>query len=301
MAWVSYQRIVEGSTLSGKFGESMRCVEKWSIRTDSPATSKADILGGVTATIGVTYGTAHFEIPALLAMEFDLSPDGRDGMRWTLTVSYYTPTPDKKPTENGIPEDVWEYNGGTTTVPAIADKDGNSIVNSAGDPLEGFEKEREEVSWTLTKYYEDDTSLNGDVNAFAGRINENAWAGGDPFTWKCYFKGAKKISISRLDGDADGGQLDFIESRWEFRYAEDTWNLLPWDVGFMELGGGSQAGRKAILGTDKKPVKQPVALNPDGSAAADGTPPAVCNGGDGFQLYEAIDWDAALGTPEMVP
>lgn len=235
MAWVDYQRINDGVELSGKYGESMRATEKWQIRVDSPATSKADILAGVTGTIGVTWGSPHFELGDLKAMEFTLTPTGRDGMRWILTVVYYAPPPSSDPADvqQGIPNDVWERSGGTTSVPAFEDKDGNTICNSAKDPLEGLEREREESSWTLTKCYQNDGDLQDDVEACAGRVNEAAWAGGAGKTWKCYFKSAKNVSTTRLQSNSAGATLKYIESQWEFRYEPQTWKCMPWDVGFM--------------------------------------------------------------------
>jgi hypothetical protein len=295
MAWVSYQRVATG--LACKYGESMRVQEKWRIRVDSPQTNRTEIVAGVTATIGITWGSPHSEFSALKALEFDLSPVTDDAMLWMLTVSFYIPPPGKVVKENGIPEDVWERNGGVTTVPAFTDKDGVTITNSAKDPLEGLEKEREETSYSLTKYYEDQQSLDADIDAAAGRVNNAAWAGHGEKQWKCYFKGAKKQSISRLDGDDDGGKLDFIESRWEFRLDPETWKSMPWDVGFMELVGSE---RKAILGNDGKPVKQPVALNSNGTKKSPGQAPSVINNGQGVDLYQSANFGAIFGTPELL-
>ncbi len=130
MAWVSYQRVPTG--IACKYGESMRVQEKWRIRVDSPQTNRTDIVAGVTATIGITWGSAHSEFPALKAMEFDLAPATDDAMLWMLTVSFYVPPPGKEvQQQNQIPKDVWERNGGATTVPAFTDEAGDTITNSA--------------------------------------------------------------------------------------------------------------------------------------------------------------------------
>lgn len=297
MAWVNYQRIANGCSVSGKYGESLTVTERWQIRVDSPATSKMSILQGVSTTSGVTWGSSHFEFPDLKALEFELSPEGADGMRWILTVKYAVPPPGRKITANGMPEDVWERSGGTTSVPAFTDSSGDTITNAAGDPLEGLEKEREETSWSLTKYYETDGELESDVSAYAGRVNSSSWAGYGAKQWKCYFKGAKSQEISKLDGDDDAGTLKFIESRWEFRLEVDDWKCKPWDVGFMELVGGQ---RKTITGSDGKPVKQPVALNSDGTKKSPGSPPDVINDGEGVDLYLTANWSSAFGTPTLV-
>jgi len=294
MAWVSYARKPTG--FAGKYGESLRVNEKWLIRVDDPGTSRVDILAGVTGEIGITWGSAHWELADLKALEFDLQPSD-DGMLWTLIVSFYVPPPGKKITENGVPEDVWERTGGTTTVPVFTDSAGDMILNAAGDPLEGLEKEREESAWSLTKYYEDDASLDTDISACAGRVNDGTWASYVEKRWKCYFKGAKKSSVSKLDGSDDGGLLEFIESRWEFRLDVDTWKAMPWDVGFMEV---TEDGKKTITGADGKAVKQPVALNSDGSAKGGGAAPGVINDGGGADLYLTADFEATFGTPSLL-
>jgi hypothetical protein len=275
----------------------MRVQERWRIRVDTPQTNRTDIVAGVTATIGITWGSAHSEFPALKAMEFDLAPATDDAMLWMLTVSFYVPPPGKVVQENGIPADVWERNGGATTVPAFTDRLGNTITNAAGDPLEGLEKEREETSWSLTKYYETQAELDADIDAASGRVNDAVWDGWFAKTWKCYFKGAKKQSISKLDGQDDGGVLEFIESRWEFRLDPGTWKAMPWDVGFMELVGSE---RKTILGNDGKPVKQPVALNSNGTKKSPGQAPSVINNGAGVDLYLSADFGNIFGTPELL-
>lgn len=298
MAWVSYQRILDGVQVSGKFGESLQVTERWQIRVDSPATSKAAILAGVSTTSGVTWGSAHPEFSALRAMEFDLQPEGKEGMRWILTVRYYVPPPTKKPQSgSGIPADVWEYSGSTATVPVFVDTSGNTITNAAGDPLEGIEKERHDFGWTLRKNYASELNFNTDVMTYPGKVNSASWGGGAAKTWKCYLRSAKKVSVSQLDGSADGATLDYIETTWEFKYDPGTWKCMPWDVGFMELVSGS---RKAILDSTGKAVKQPVALNSNGTKKADGQKPSVINAGAGVDIYATANFTTGFGTPALL-
>ncbi len=298
MAWVTYDRVLRGTGVQGKYGESWTATRRWTIRVDSPLTTEAEIIAGVTATMGITFGSAHPAFAALKAMEFECAPETDDGMRWALTIRYYVPPPEKTIQANGIPADFWERSGGTTSVPAFRDSSDVMITNAAGEPIEGLEKEREESSWTLTKYYTTDALLTADITGYAGRVNSAEWAGGAAKTWKAYFKGAKKTSISRLDGQQDSGTLDFIEGRWEFRYDPGTWKAMPWDVGFMELVSGQ---RKVILGNDQKPVKQPVALNSNGTKRTPGQAPSVIRGGAGADLYLTANFTTGFGTPSLLP
>lgn len=291
MAIVNYNRLVDGSGISGKFGESMVATERWRIRVDDANTSKLLLIQAVPASAGVTWGSAHPDISALKAMEFDLAPEGREGMVWILTVKFYVPP--KQPV-NGKPADVWEMTGGPTQVPAFVDKDGNTITNAADDPLEGLTKERPERSWTLTKYYDTEALWNTARDTYDGKVNSDVWSNGAAKTWKCDFKGAKLRRVSKLDGSDDAGVLEFVETTWEFRYEPGTWKLMPWDVGFMEKVSGQ---RKTILGDDGKPVKQPVALNSNGTKKNVGQAPSVIKGGVGVDVYATAGFTAGFGTP----
>ena len=297
MAWVSYERVLKGSEVTGKWGESLRVPETWQIRVDSPTTSKAAILSGVTGTIGVTYGSAHHEFPALKAMEFHLRADTADGMRWLLTVMYYVPP--SVPQENGLPTDVWERSGSTSTIPVFRDKTGTVIANAAGDAIDGLEKEREDVAWSLVKCYATDSAFGSAVGSYAGKINSTSWSGYGAKTVKCYMRGAKKVSISRFDNVANAGTLDYIEARWEFVYDPDQWILRPPNIGHQELVSGT---RKAIMdgGTPARPVRQPVALTSAGAKASDGTVPSVINSGAGAEVYNTVDWTSHFGVPVFI-
>jgi len=69
-------------------------------------------------------------------------------------------------------------------------------------------------------------------------------------------------------------------------------------VGFHELVGGE---RKAIVGADGKAVKQPVALNANGTKKNDGEAPSVINDGDGVDLYDKTTFAVKFGEPFIIP
>jgi hypothetical protein len=298
MAVVAYAEIATGTSVSGKFGESLRLTRKFIVRVDNPNTSKALI----SAAPGVAWGQAHPDVAACKAMEFELSPHDDVAMLWVHTVTYYVPPAARNPDGNGVPQDAWEASGGTSTVPAFLDKDGHSIVNSADDPLEGLEREESEFSWTLTKFYRNDNWA-ADARDYSNTVNSQGWANGNARTWKCEFKSAAKRTITPVDPRQ--AEIDVVETKWEFRYDHTTWNLKPWDCGFMQKvdssGNPSQFGteRATILGNDGKAVKQPVALN-NGTAKAAGQKPDVINGGGGVEVYEARDFTAKFGAPGIL-
>lgn len=301
MAVVSCHEVIAGTTASGKYGESIRLTRKWTVRLDNPSTNKGLIVGAN----GVSWGDPHPDLAACRAMEFEISNTDDVGLRWMVTVTYYIPPPQKQVSENVVPEDYWEASGGTATVPCFEDVQDppQTICNSAGDPLEGLERERSEFAWTLTKFYTDDSWATDAVNA-SNTVNDASWSGGEEKTWKVEFKSAKLREISNTD--AENPVVKCVETHWEFRYDASTWKAKPWDVGFMEKvndqGQPSSAGtkRRAIVGKDNKPVKQPVALS-GGVAKAAGEKPDVINGGEGVDIYKSSDFSTLFGNPFIYP
>jgi hypothetical protein len=237
-------------------------------------------------------------------MEFDCSHSDDVGLWWTLTVKYYIPPADKNPKEDGIPEDHWAASGGTSTGPVYKDTYGADIVNSASDPLEGIERENDDISWTLTRCYTD-LSWSDQRLSHSNTLNLSFWAGGGAGKWKVNFRGASKKKATHKQTTGGGAsledgtyspatpteiELDYWEVNWEFRFRRDGWDAKPWDVGFNQLctsdGTPSSSGteRRAVLGKDGKAVKQPVALS-GGVAKAAGSRPDIANGGQGFRIY----------------
>lgn len=299
MAVVGWRETPKGSGVSGRYGESNTYRRVFIVRVDSPATSKV----AICRAPGVAYGSAHPDQAACKAMEFDCSMADDVGLWWTVSVSYYAPSPEMIPQENGIPEDSWSASGGTSTGPAFVDRNGDSIVNSAGDPLEGLEQENDDISWTLTKCYTD-LSWNTVRLLQSNTVNDASWNGAPPGEWKVNFRGAQKKTITTTTagtaGTAPGdgssgafngteGTIEYWETTWEFRYRADGWDLKPWDVGFNELVSSQ---RLAILGNDGKAVKQPVALNSNGTKKTPGEAPDALS----FNVYAESDF-STFGEP----
>lgn len=284
--------------VSGKVGESHKFTEKWRVRVDSPRTSKILIVNAV----GYGYGAAHWDVPACKAMEYSCDMADDVGMIWTVTVQFYVPPNGRKIASSGMPSDFWQASGGTTSVPAFRDRDGVLIVNSAGDPLEGLSREREERGWVLTKFYENDSWMD-DRDTYSGSVNSDTWDGEAAGKWKVSLKSADERQSQQIDDADETGEVKkYVETKWEFRFDPDGWQLKPWDVGLMEKcdsnGNASTTGtnRKAIVGKDGRPVKQPVALA-NGVAKAVGQAPDPTT----VNVYPATAFQAKFGTPAIVP
>lgn len=293
MAVLFYHRVNEGTQVSGKLGEPMTITERYQIRVDSPLTSKAEIV----AATAVGWGTMHQEFPLCVAQEFNLTAADRSGMIWVLEVRFYPMEPGKILAENLVPADYWELSGGTSVFPLFVDKNGATITNSAGDPLEGLEAELSTASLVLTRSYVTDTDLKSDLVAYVDTVNSATWFGFPAETVKCVFRGATKKTSQLYANENSNNLLLWIEAKWEFEHKRGGWRSMPWDVGFMELVAGD---RKAIIGDDGKPVKQPVALTNVGTAKPAGEAPDVINGGAGAAIYDTANFNTAFGEPFFI-
>ena len=302
MAVVSVTELLRGTGCSGKYGETYHFTRKFKVRCDTLTTPKT----AVVDEVGIGYGSPHPDFPVCLAMEFDCADGDESGLWWDVTWKYYVPTADNEPDpENDFPKDCWSATGGTTTSPCWKDKDGVVITNSAGDPLEDLEQEQAEFGWSLTKNYLT-TAWQTTAMLYSNAVNSVAWvAGGDDRCWKCAFKNASKKSLTLPDGT----KVEYWETQWEFFYRAPTvkpdfttipgWDLAPWDIGFAQKvdSGGSPSSsgtkRAAIVGQDKKPVKNPVALDGNGMAKPAGEKPDALQ----FRVYRELNFNDAFGGP----
>lgn len=283
---------IKDRTISGKNKEGSVYRRSFFVRTDSPTESQADIVN----ECGVEFGDAHPDDPACVLNSFDCKPADDVGLLYLVSFEYGKPTlEDQQENQNpgaGGPNLIptWSGSSSVTTGPVFKTWDGNMILNSAGDPLEGLEMEKAEFRLTLTQYYASHT-WRGDAAFYTNRTNDAAWNGGDAGTWKC------QGCSARLNMDNSGGAvLVYWEVTWEFAYRDGGWDLRPWDVGFAERvdaqGNPSSQGvkRKNIVGQDGKPVRQPVGLC-GGVAVAVGQPPCELF----FMVYKRADFAAKFG------
>lgn len=281
---------------SGKKDEGAEWSRVFYVRTDSLTESIVDISNAP----GIAFGDGHPDDSSTVMETFDVKAADGSGLLYAVTFKYkkYNPADGGEGggggTVTGKPP-IWGGSSSVTTGPVYKDKNGNVMTNSAGDPLEGLEKEFADERLTLTICYASHEDWMELSRTYTNAINDAAWNGGDAKTWKC--QGAsKKLNIENTDGVL----LVYWEVTWEFAYRADKWTLKPWDIGFAERvtddGTPSAFGtkRRQIKGQDGKGVRQPVALA-NGMAKAAGQPPDIVNGGNGFLVYEELDFSAPFG------
>jgi len=132
--------------------------------------------------------------------------------------------------------------------PAVDQAD---ALNTAGDPVEGLERDVALVSYTYTNPSVADPDI-GELNSFANTCNDQFFLGSPPYTVRC---------------TGWSGEFNEQTQTWsisvEFLYKENGWWIEYVDAGFTEVVGGR---RRVIKDDAGNPVSQPVPL--DGLGAA---------------------------------
>jgi hypothetical protein len=284
---------IGGLQSTRKLNDSNTYEREWFVQFDQAATT----LTQVESAVGVGLGDGYPGDPTAVALSISVQGSDDIGLTWTVRISYGPQPVDSggnEPPGNGegnepiLKQPIWSAGSSVTSGPVTTEfindnTTTQTICNSAGDPLEGLEAEQAEFRLTLTTYFLSHTGWMSTAVDYTNAVNSDTWHGKAAGTWKCQGCSAQLQSAS---------WGVYWEVTWEFAY-RDTWNLLPWDIGFAERCGedgvASSTGtkRKAILGQDKKPVKGPVALA-NGVALPAGTKPSVIANGFGARVYKKM-------------
>lgn len=261
------------------------------VRTDNPGESLLEIRDAPGPKIGDQIQDGDETWVVCKRIEVRAADDS--GLLWEVAFSFDPLRPEEGEEPGGgggggegLPIPVWSASGSSSVVPVYKDANGVMITNSVGEPLEGLEKEKSEFTLVLTKPYAD-LEWRTDARVFTDKCNTDFWNGGAQHTWLCRFRSA---TVERRDG------LIYWSVQFEFSYRAETWKLMPWDIGFHQLDpeGDGAYKKKNIVGTDKKPVKFPVALA-GGTPLPAGEPPVVIRDGDGAKVYEEAVFGPVFG------
>lgn len=230
------------------------------------------------ATIGAAYATAteSDSLSFLQRIRVD-EDDAGDGCGWFITADYGPFDPTNQP-ENPLDEPP-EVDGEGAQFEEIADqdRDGNPIVNSAGDPFDPpLTKDdsrpvvrvvRNEPTFSLALAYQ-----------YRDKVNGQAWLGAEPRTVK-----AAPVKFRRLFHPTCGF---YFQVAYEFAFNPKGWTRRPLDAGLRQKVDGAFEPIK-----DKgEPVSAPVPLDGAGQALAADAEPQYLE----FEVYEEIDFSSAF-------
>jgi hypothetical protein len=200
---------------------------------------------------------------------------------------------------------TYSFSGSLVSAPAFwhyPNSNDNStkrvIVNSAGDPLSGLDRDEGEfnvsIQWNIKPPFDYAKS-----QAYTGAINSDSWSGGGPNTWKCQgFQASRKFES--IPGQNEGSppvQVYFFDTTVNLSYRRSGWDIQTWDVGFNEIVGGQR--KKIMAGSE--PVSEPAALL-NGRAKTPGQPPELLL----FRVYAMLPFTGVFppiptGSPTGYP
>jgi hypothetical protein len=252
-------------------------------------------LSFVAASPGIAWRDPYPTDASARLVESNTQQDGDSPFHYKVTYSYrWLDENDKIP---WLRPAQFQFSGSLASAPCFwyyKNANDNStkeiIVNSAGDPLSGLD--RDEAEFTVTISFNQAPPFNFQrAQQYVGAINSDTWSGGQPKTWKCQSITANRKfeSIPGDTPDVPPWKVYYWETNVTLAYRDTGWDLQTWDVGFNEIVGGQ---RKKIL-AGSEPVSEPAALR-QGRAKTPGQPPDMLT----FRIYKTLPF---VGVFEPIP
>ena len=278
MAIVDYREMYRGRGRTASFGDTPVYTRVFLVRTDTTDTS----MGDIAAAPQCDWLSAHPENQYALLIDSSTSQDGDSPFHYKVQFTYKTGVdlvelPWNRPPQFSFSGSLasapafWYYSSGDNTTKQI-------IINSAGDPLGGLDRDEGEFNVTISANLHADGTAPffsyAEAQAYVGAINSDNYSGGAPRTWKC-----QTISASRKVEQVHDEKLVYWEVNTTLAYRNTGWDLQTWDVGFNEIVSGVR--KKIMAGSE--PVSEPAALL-NGRAKPPGQPPEMKT----FRIYPML-------------
>lgn len=280
MAVVETREMYRGRSRQNSFGDTGVYSRVFLVTTDSTDTDLQEISEGP----GVGWLDPHPEDEDALLVDSSVQQDGDSPFHYKVTFTYksavdLTQAPWDRP-------DQFSFSGSLASAPAFwyyPNNNDNStkriIINTAGDPIGGLDKDEGEFSVTITGNRQPPFPYVQAQN-YVGAINSDSWSGGAPKTWKC-----QSITGSRKIESVAGTQYVYWEVNTTLSFRGTGWDLQTWDVGFNQIVGGQR--RKIMAGGE--PVSEPAALS-NGVEKTPGQPPDMLT----FRIYKMLPFNGAF-------
>lgn len=245
---------------------------------------------------GIAWREPYPDDPNAVLVESSTAQEGESPFHYKVTYNYrYLDESEEIPWHR---PSTYSFSGSLAAAPAFwhySGGDNNNtekeiIINSAGDPLTGLDRDEAEFNVTI-QYNQKPPFDYAKAQQYVGSVNSDTWSGGDPKTWKCQSISAtrKFESLPSPTPDDPPVKVYYFDTTVTLSYRDSGWDLQTWDVGFNEIVSGKR--KKIMAGND--PVSEPVALS-SGKAKQPGQPPDMLT----FRLYKMLPF---VGTFEPIP
>lgn len=284
MAVVDSREMYRGRGRQTTYGDVPVFTRIFLVRVDDPNTDLQEI----SASPGISWLDPHPENENALLIDSNVQQDGDSPFHYKLTFTY-KPAEDLDADPMSRPAQ-FSFSGSLASAPAFwhFPTAGNNttkriIVNTAGDPIGGLDRDEGEftVSITINKSPPFDYAK---AQSYVGAINSDSWSGGAPKTWKCM-----SITGNRKIEEVNETKYLYWETNTTLAYRGTGWDLQTWDVGFNEIVSGAR--KKIMAGSE--PVSEPAALS-NGRAKTPGQPPDLLT----FRVYPMLPFN---GTFPVLP
>lgn len=282
MAVVGFKEMYRGRGRQAQFGDVPVYTRIFLVKTDTVDTSFQEI----SEAPGIAWLSSHPENQYAYLIDSNVQQDGDSPFHYRLTFTYKSgedlaTIPWERPEQ-------FSFSGSLASAPAFwhfPNSGDNStkqiIVNSAGDPIGGLDRDEGEFTVTISKNLRADGVAPywnyADAQMYVGAINSDTWSGGAPRTWKCM-----SISATRKIEQVGAEKFVYWEANTTIGYRNTGWDLQTWDVGFNQIIGGKRV--KIMAGSE--PVSEPAALS-FGVAKAPGQPPDMKT----FRIYPMLPFN----------
>lgn len=259
----------------------------------------------VAAAPGISWRAAFPDDVNAFLVDSNTQQDGESPFHYKVTYTYrFLDESEKIP---WLRPATFSFAGSLASAPAFwhFPTPGNNqtkaiIVNTAGDPLSGLDRDEAEFSVTIQWNQRPPFNFRR-AQEYVGAVNSDEWSGGNPNTWKCVSISAnRKFEVISNDTDPPA-KCFYWDTTVNLSYRNTGWDIQTWDVGFNEIVGGTwnpslgvRTGgtrRKILAGSE--PVSEPAALS-QGIAKPPGQPPDLVT----FRVYRAL---AFTGVFEPIP
>lgn len=298
MGVVQTREMFRGRSRATTYGDVPTFTRVWMVTVDDANTDFQEISEGP----GISWLDPHPEDGNAFLVDSSVQQEGDSPYHYRVTFTYKGLKPEEAVEVPTARPPQFSFSGSLASAPCFwhypSNSDNNTkaiIVNTAGDPIGGLDKDEGEFTVTISANTEPPFPYAKAQN-YVGAINSDSWSGGAPKTWKCL-----SITGNRKIEQVNGEQYVYYEVSTTLAYRGTGWDLQTWDVGFNEIKGGAfdQTTQTRVGGTRQKivagsePVSEPAALSM-GVAKAPGQPPDLVT----FRVYKMLPFN---GTFPVIP
>jgi len=261
----------------------------------------------IAAATGIAWRDVHPDDANAYLVDSNTRQEGESPFHYRVTYTYrFLDESDKIP---WLRPSVFSFSGTLASAPAFwhyPTENNNTqkaiIVNTAGDPLSGLD--RDEGEFNVTIQFNQRPPFNFQrAQMYVGAINRDTWSGGEPKAWKCMSITAnRKFEVIPADTPDDPPvKVFYWETSITLGYRNTGWDIQTWDVGFNEIEGGTWnpqlrvrvGGRREKIKAGSEAVSEPAALS-QGIAKPPGQPPDLVT----FRVYPELPF---TGVFEPIP